>query len=178
MRTVVIGTVASLGFAAAALAQSTPAPALPQLFKGYAQSEITPGLCRNVNAGQTDCIIPALSAGRYLVHAAGTSTAQNAEAKQRMIILAGPRNCADLTTRPDPKKPWASGPRTFRVDCELTVVTDKPLTVSARYGDANATKDPKGPVLTVERVAWDGIISTQGQLPSQAPPQPAPAAKK
>lgn len=167
MRTLVIATVATLGFAAAALAQSTPAPVLPKLFSSYSQPDITPGLCSNKGPAQTDCIIPAMSAGVYLVEAAGTSTATSAEARQQLVLLAGSRLCGEYTTQPNPQKPWATGARTFRANCQVTVVTDKPLVISVRYNDAAATKDPKGPLVKISRLPWDGVLTSQGFVPKQ-----------
>jgi hypothetical protein len=168
MRTLVIATVATLGFAAAALAQSAAAPpVLPKLFASYSQPDITPGLCRTVSPNQTDCIIPAMSAGVYLIEAAGTSTATSAEARQQLTLIAGSRICGEYVTQPNPAKPWATGARTFRANCQITVVTDKPLTVSVRYADLNATKDPKGPLVKVSRLPWDGVVTSQGYLPKQ-----------
>ncbi len=161
MRTLVIATVATLGFAAAALAQSTPAiPALPKLYSGYNQPEIGPGLCRNVNPGQTDCFIPAMTAGRYVIHTAGTSTAQAADAKQQTTIIVGNHICGQAA----PKNTW-TGARTFKLDCITTILTDKAVTVSVRYADAGATKDPKGPLITIERLGWDGVVDTQISVP-------------
>lgn len=164
MRTLVIATVATLGFAAAALAQSAAAPpALPKLFAGYAQPEINPGLCRNVDPTRTDCIVPAMSAGRYVIHAAGTSTSQGADAKQELVIAAGGHVCGRATN----SNPWASGARTFKLDCVITVVTDKPVTLTVRYADFHAAKDPKGPLMTVERAGWDGVLDAQLSVPKQ-----------
>jgi hypothetical protein len=164
MRTLVITTVATLGFAAAALAQSTAAPpALPKLLSAYSQPEITPGLCRNVNPGQTDCIIPAMSAGHYIIHAAGTSTSQGADAKQQLVIVAGTRVCGNATNT----NAWPTGARTFKLDCDVTVITDKPLTLSVRYGDFHATKDPKGPLMSVERAGWEGVLDARVTVPKQ-----------
>ena len=165
MRTLVIATVATLGFAAAALAQSAASPpVLPKLLAGsYAPPEITPGLCRNVNPGQTDCIIPAMSAGHYIIHAAGTSTSGGADAKQQIIILAGARVCGNATNT----NAWPSGARTFKLDCDITVITDKPLTLSVRYGDFHATKDPKGPLMSVERASWEGVLDARVTVPKQ-----------
>ena len=168
MRTLVIATVATLGFTAAALAQSTVAPpALPKLFASYSQPDVTPGLCRTVSPNQTDCIIPAMSAGVYLIEAAGTSTATGADARQQLTLIVGSRQCGEYTTQPNPAKPWASGARTFLANCQTTVVTDKPLTVSVRYADLNATKDPKGPLVKITRLPWDGVLVAQGFVPKQ-----------
>ena len=156
--------------ASAAAAQPAAAPTPlgpPRVFDGYTQPEITRGLCRNINATISQCTIPAGTAGRYLIHAAGTSTAPRAGAKQQLSILIGEadsaRSCATATN----SSAWPSGARTFRLDCAVTVVTDRPLTIFVRYADENATKDPAGPVVSVQRLPWDGIVDMQYSIPNQ-----------
>ncbi len=142
-------------FAAGSALAQTPASsgAMPG-FPGYGHPAIGPADCRVLSPSQAQCVIPARTAGRYVVDAAGTSTATGAGAVQAIIIGGRTWTCAQAVNR----APWASGPRTFHVQCMVTVLTDEPLTVTTLYRDEKATKDPKGPVLTVQPVAWNGVI--------------------
>src|SRR5580658_3275980 len=123
-----------------ALAQAPSAP-MPG-FPGYDPPAIGPAACRVINANQAQCVIPAKTAGRYLIDAAGTSTATAAGAQQQIVIGGPTWQCAEATNH----APWSSGPRTFHVQCVINVLTDQPLPVNMVYRDLNATKDPKGPV--------------------------------
>jgi hypothetical protein len=148
---------------AAALATSpglaqTPSPTAPMPgFPGYGHPAIGPGDCKVLNPAQARCIIPAKTAGRYLVDATGTSTATAAGAVQQIIIGGPTWTCAQAVDH----APWASGPRTFHVQCVINVLTDEPLAVNVLYRDAKATKDPAGPVLTVQPIAWNGIVDVR-----------------
>ncbi|MGH6972379.1 MAG: hypothetical protein ACREEQ_12300, partial [Caulobacteraceae bacterium] len=115
-----------------------------------------------VSASETQCVIPAMTAGRYFARASGASTASAAAAVQQLTIAAGEESCVS-TRNPDPKAPWAVGTRrAFYAGCLFTVVSDAPVTVTAVYLDAKATKDPKGPTLTVTPAPWGGVL---GALP-------------
>lgn len=149
--------------------QSAPAnqpPAnspLPRAFAGYAQPAVPASACRMVSAAETRCVIPAMTAGRYLIQAIGTATAQGAGARQQMEIVVGDQLCGvgrDLAT-------WSSGTRSFSFDCLTTVLTDKPLEVRAVYVPTNATKDAKGPQLLVRPLGWNGVLSTLPFAPSR-----------
>jgi hypothetical protein len=163
--------VAATALAGAAAAQPAAAPTVPlgppRAFSEYNQPDITPGLCRNINANVSQCTIPAGTAGRYVIHAAGTSSAPRAGAKQALQILIGDaamaRPCATATN----SNAWTSGARTFRLDCAVTLLTDRSLTVFVRYADENATKDPAGPTISVQRLPWDGILDMQYSVPNQ-----------
>src|SRR6202012_1462942 len=97
---------------------------------------------RAVNAGETQCVVPAMTAGVYLVRAAATSTATGVDAAQQLTIVAGSQSCTS-THAPDPKAPWAVGTkRTFYSGCVFTIVTDAPVAITAVYLDAKATRDP------------------------------------
>ena len=171
MRSILLGAAlaALAGAAAAQPAATAPQAPLgpPRAFTGYSQPDITQGLCRNINANFSQCVIPAGTAGRYLIHAAGTSSAPRTGAKQQLTIMIGEadqaRSCATATN----SNPWTTGALTFRLDCAVTLVTDRPLTVIVRYADENATKDPAGPTLTVQRLPWDGIVDMQYSIPNQ-----------
>jgi len=158
---------AALALAGAALAEPTqpasPAvpPTPPRLFAqaGYSEPAIPPSACRAVNAAQTTCAIPAMTAGRYFAKAAATSTATAAGAAQQITIVAGDQHCT-ATWSPDPKAPWAVGAkRTFVAGCVFSIVTDAPMSVTAVYLDEKATKDAAGPTLSIYPQAWTGALS-------------------
>ena len=143
----------------------------PKVFEmaGYTQPDITPGLCKVVSTSQTQCVIPEMTAGRYYIEAAGTSKATDAGAAQQLTILVGDRQCTSLQRGSGDKDPWAVGaPRTFKVGCYAVVLTDRPLLVNAVYLDGKATKDAKGPLLSIRRESWAGIVNATGVLPPQA----------
>ncbi|HZC16395.1 MAG TPA: hypothetical protein VE309_06525 [Caulobacteraceae bacterium] len=136
------------------LAQA-PAPSAPTPgFPGYGHPAIGPADCRVLNPNQAQCVIPAKTAGRYLIDAAGTSTATGAGALQSIVIGVPTWQCAQATNH----APWSSGSRTFHVQCVVSVLTDEPLAVNMTYRDANATKDPAGPVLRLAAVPWNGVL--------------------
>jgi hypothetical protein len=151
---------AALLTAGAAAAQPAPAFGPPKVFQqaGYAQPEIGPAACKTVNAAQTRCAVPAMTAGVYLVRAQATSTAQAEGAVQQITLVAGDQSCTS-TRSPDPKTPWTVGTkRTLYSACLFTIVTDAPLTISAVYADAKAAKDPAGPLVTLTREPWSGAL--------------------
>jgi hypothetical protein len=138
-----------------ALAQAPSAP-MPG-FPGYGHPAIGPEDCRVLNANQAQCVIPAKTAGRYLVDASGTSTATAAGAQQEIVIGGATWQCAEALNH----APWSSGPRTFHVQCVINVLTDEPLAVNMVYKDLNATKDPNGPVLKIAAIPWNGILDVR-----------------
>ena len=143
-------------------AQPPTAAPLPRAFAVYSQPAIAPSACQVASAGESRCMIPPMTAGRYLIQVNGTATAQGAGAKQQMEIVVGDQLCGigrDLAA-------WSSGARTFTFDCLTTVLTDKPLEVLAIYAPTNATKDPKGPQLVVRPLGWNGVLSTLPFAPS------------
>jgi len=151
----------------AAPAASPPAappptpPTPPRVFAaaGYSEPEVPQSACKHVNPAETQCVIPAMTAGRYFLGAIGVSTAVAAGAEQRITLIAGDQHCTS-TYEPDPKAPWAVGAkRSFYAGCMVTLVTDAPIDVTAVYFDAKATKDPAGPTLTVTPEAWTGALS-------------------
>jgi hypothetical protein len=177
MRTLMLafaGLAAAAGSAAAAQPTASAAPAPPPtpprvfLAAGYTQPDITPGYCKMIDASQVQCTLPAMTAGRYFVGVAGTSTATAAGAAQQIVIQAGEQRCTS-TRAPDAKAPWAVGAkRTLYSACIFTVITDTPLVITGVYLDEKATKDPKGPILSVSRQPWLGVISA---LPVRVPQQ-------
>jgi hypothetical protein len=158
--------IAAAVWLAAAPAWAAPSPAAPPpvppkvfLQAGYAEPEIGPAACRIVNAGETQCAVPAMTAGVYLVQAVGTSTAQAADAVQQLTVVAGDQSCTS-TRSPDPKTPWAVGAkRSLLSGCVFTIVTDAPLAITVVYLDTKATKDPKGPLVSVTREPWTGVLN-------------------
>jgi hypothetical protein len=160
----VFATVLALAAPLAANAQTTGGP-LPRAFAGYSQPAITASMCKVVNPAQTQCLVPAMTAGRYLIEAAGTSTAQDGKARQALEIAVGDTVCG-LASPANPA-PWSSGARTFRVDCEVTLLTDAPVVVRVIYTDAHAVKDPVGPTLSMRPLSWQGVLGAR-----MFPPQP------
>jgi hypothetical protein len=147
--------------AAPAPPPASPPPAPPRLFvlAGYSEPPVPQSACRHVNPAETQCVLPAMTAGRYFLGAIGVSTAAAAGAEQRITLIAGDQHCTS-TYEPDPKAPWAVGAkRSFYAGCMVTIVTDAPIDVTAVYFDAKATKDPAGPTLTVTPQAWSGALS-------------------
>lgn len=151
----------------AATAVTAAAPSVPlgppRAFPGYTQPDVGGPFCRNISPAQTTCTIPSMTAGRYKVRASATGTSQGKDAVQALSIQVGSRSCGRI----DNKKPWPTGARTVRLDCEIVVVTDRPLQITASYADTQATKDPRGPTMTLERLPWDGVLSTQVSAPPQ-----------
>lgn len=168
MRIVIMGAILSM-FGVAAPSAQTPAAPVPMAapaapppiavgppkgLTGYSQPEITAAYCRNLSPTQTTCTFPAMTAGRYIVQATGTSTAAG-EAAQAVVIQVGGRTCrADRKGSPA----WTSGAKTIAITCEVLVMADKPLPISAFYADDKATKDPKGPTLAIKRAPWEGVL--------------------
>lgn len=176
MRTLMMAAALSVMGVAAPSAQTpppaaAPAPPLgpPRAFQGYSQPDITAAYCRVMNPGQTTCTLPGMTAGRYLVKASGTSTAQGVGAAQQLTILVGNRACGPATRKPAATAPWTTGAKTIRLNCEVLILTDRPLAVSAIYADAKATKAPAGPTLTLERLPWEGALDVT-PAPTQQDP--------
>ena len=154
--------------AGGAFAQAAPAapPAPlgpPRTFAGYSQPAIGAADCHMVSSAQAQCLIPAMTAGRYLIEGSGTSTFAAAGATQTLVIQIGATRCAAVQN----KAAWTAGARTFKVDCVASVLTDRPLIVTVGYGDEHATKDPRGPTLTFRPLPWDGVLSAAGFVPKQ-----------
>jgi hypothetical protein len=154
-----------LGFGALTAAASAGAQAAAPLraFAGYAQPAIGASACKVLGPAETDCVVPAMTAGRYLIEAAATSTAQGAGANQVLEIDAGGATCGIGRN----STAWASGPRTFKLDCEVVILADAPVSVRVIYADAQAVKDPRGPVVTFKALPWTGVLSAQAFAPRQ-----------
>ncbi len=154
-----IPAVAALSAGAAVAQVAAP----PRAFAGYAQPAIPASACKALGPAETQCAIPAMTAGRYLIEAAATSTAQGVGANQVLQIDVGGEQCGvgRNTTA------WSSGPRTFKLDCEVIILADAPVPVRVIYADSQATKDPRGPVVTFNPLPWNGVLSAQAFAPRQ-----------
>lgn len=138
-----------------------PPPKPPRVFTqaGYAEPAIPGSACKTLDAGQAACAVPGMTAGFYFARAVATSTATAEGAEQQVTIVAGQQHCTS-TYAPDPKAPWAVGAkRTFYAGCVFVIVTDEPMTVTAVYLDAKATKDPAGPTLQLFPQPWTGALA-------------------
>ena len=157
--------------AAPAAPAVAPAPAPlgpPRAFVGYTQPDIGASACRTLSPTQATCTIPAMTAGRYLIEASGTSTAAAVGAVQKLGIVVGATNCGTADRRPTPTNPWPAGTaKTLKLQCEVEVLTDRPLVVYAVYADDKATKATTGPTLVVKRLPWDGVLSVRVGSPTQ-----------
>ncbi|MDP2259083.1 MAG: hypothetical protein Q8J89_05145 [Caulobacter sp.] len=180
MRTLILAAaIATMGATAPAAQTPTVRPAAapaapseplgpPRAFVGYTQPDIGAGACRTISAVQTSCVIPAMTAGRYLIEASGVSTANAAGAVQRLGIVVGATSCGTADRRPNADHPWPPGTaKTIRLQCEVEILTDRPLTVLAVYADDKATKAVTGPTLVIRRLPWDGVVSARASSPRQ-----------
>lgn len=183
MRTLILAAaIATIGATAPAAQTPTARPAAPaagpaaapaplgppRAFVGYTQPDIGASACRTINPTQTACTIPAMTAGRYLIEASGTSTASAAGAVQKLGIVVGATNCGTADRRPTPANPWPAGTaKTIKLQCEVEILTDRPLVVLAVYADDKATKAATGPTLVVKRLPWDGVLSVRVGSPAQ-----------
>ena len=166
--------------AAPATAASTP-DVLPKGFEGYAHPEVTPAMCRVINTAQSQCVLPAMTAGRYEVDVVGVSTAtlpaspapaapakpgaapaKPQGAAQALTIVAGDRICGRAES-----PQWTTGVHALRFSCEIAIMSDAPFPITVVYADVNATMDPRGPGISVRRLPWDGVLSTRPFVPQQ-----------
>lgn len=153
-----------------ARAPEGPPPAPPRIFQaaGYSQPDITPGFRKTLSDHAVRCIIPEMTVGRYLIQASGTSTILTPDAAQQLSIYVGDTGCGAATYRGTVANPPKVGAaKTLRFNCVTTVITDKPLAVTVGYADEHATKDPKGPTLSIRKVPWGGVVSAAGFVPPQ-----------
>jgi hypothetical protein len=147
-----------------------PPPAPPRIFQaaGYSQPDITPGLCKTLNDHAVQCTIPEMTVGRYLVQASGTSTPSATDAAQQLTIVVGDSSCGSATFRGTEKIPAKVGAaHPLKFSCITTVMSDQPVVVTVIYADNKATKDPKGPTLSLRKVPWGGVLSAAGFVPQQ-----------
>ncbi|MDR3513894.1 MAG: hypothetical protein P4L73_19830 [Caulobacteraceae bacterium] len=165
-----------VALALAALATAGAAPPSPPdqplgAFPDYGHPEIGAASCQVKDPAHTECFIPAKTAGRYLIEAAGTSTATGPDATQTLVVGGPGWTCNQpVSTK---KGEWTGGQRTLQVACVVTVLADTALPVVAIYADTDAKMDPKGPVLTIRRVPWNGVLAvTNFQVGVSGPPKP------
>ncbi|HEY1751179.1 MAG TPA: hypothetical protein VGG29_07940 [Caulobacteraceae bacterium] len=141
-----------------------PGPALPTpprafAMAGYTEPAIPAAACRVVDAGRAQCVIPAMTAGRYLADIAATSTATAADAAQEIVVVAGDQSCR-LGFAPSAQHPWAVGAKhTLHVGCVFAVLSDMPLPVTVVYIDRGATKEAGGPALSLQPQPWGGALN-------------------
>lgn len=139
------------------------ARSLPKAFDAYQQHDISPGLCRVISPSEAQCIVPEMTAGQYAIEVAGTSTAQGPGASQTLKIIVGTAPCATGQNT----APWEKGARTFRLGCATTLLTDASLILRVVYDDVHATKDPSGPLISVRRLPWQGVLNVTPYVPKQ-----------
>ena len=156
----------SLTLASTASMAQTPAPTpayfpLPHAYSGYAQPEITN--CTTVGALRRDCVVPAMTAGRYAIIAVDGATATGANATQTLSISLGGAPCAVTNAVP------FTANQGLEVGCEVTLLADQPITVTATYAVQNGTPEPAGPKLVFRRQPWTGVIAARPFVP-KAPP--------
>jgi hypothetical protein len=157
------GTIIGLAVGAAPAGALAQAPAPPRAFAGYSQPAIPATACKSLGPAETQCVIPAMTAGRYMIEASGTSTSQGVGANQVLEIDVGGGQCGVGRDGGS----WTSGPRTFHLDCEVSLLADTPVTVRVIYADAQAVKDPKGPTVTFKPLPWNGVLSAEPFAPRQ-----------
>jgi len=168
----IASAIASLTLAAtSAQAQAQAAPAsfaLPHAYAGYSQPEITQ--CATAGPLRSSCTAPAMTAGRYVILASASATATGAGATQALSIELGGQACAGVKSNP-----FTGTKGVPPVFCQVTLLTDTPLTITANFSVENATPDPAGPKLIIRRLPWSGVLEARG---GALPPRPAPAAAK
>ena len=167
-------------FALAALAAgAAPAPApLPDTPVGaflpdYTHSDVGADACQSKDPGHVTCTIPAKTMGRYLVTVVGKSTATGPSPTQAMAIGGVGWGCGQAASK---KGAWTTGgTRTFLAQCVLTVLTDAPCTGPGRFragADVDA-RTPAGPVMTVKKIPWSGVLTAEGFQAGVATPKAA-----
>jgi len=149
-----VASLAAALLSTSVLAQTPPAAGF---LPGYGHPAVGPDSCRTLSPSQAQCVIPARTAGRYVIDASGTSTATGAGAVQSIAVGGPAWVCIQAANR----TPWSTGSRTFHVQCAVTVLTNEPLAVNVIYRDANARMDPKGPTLAIAAAPWNGILNVQ-----------------
>lgn len=131
---------------------------------GYRQPAILPTDCRLVSSARRDCTIPGGTFGRYRITATGKSRPYGRRPRQQLTIIAANRNCAQVADA----RPWGEGQRAITAVCELSILSDTPVLISIIYADADALKEPGGPAVVIEAVAWTGVLDMRD---ASAPPR-------
>jgi len=146
----------SLILAASSASVQAAAPAapanftLPRAYDGYAQPEITN--CTTTGALKRECVVPAMTAGRYLVVAVGKATSTGADATQTLAITLNGAPC--IATKPAS----FTGDKSLDLACEVHFLADQPITVAAVYAVHSATPEAAGPKLVLQRLPWSGVM--------------------
>jgi hypothetical protein len=162
-------------FALAALASAgAAAPSQPDnplaAFPDYSHPEVTADNCAAKDPSHTVCYIPAKTMGRYVIDVTARSTATGPDATQAIAIGGPGWLCGQTGSK---KGDWASGSRTLVAQCVVTVLNDTPVQVVVSFGGADATPDPKGPVVSIHRLAWNGVIESGSFQAAVQGPAPA-----
>jgi len=162
VRSSAIAIAATLAATAAGAQTSAPNFALPKAYQGYSQPEAV--ACATKDPTRRECVVPAMTAGRYLVVAAGSATSTGADANQSLGIFIGGASC--FLSRPVA----FSGAKAMRGACEVNFLTDQPVTIAAIYKVNAATPDAKGPQLQLRRLPWNGVIEAKPLMLPATPP--------
>jgi hypothetical protein len=140
---------------------------LPRAYLGYSQPEIKQ--CSSKGPLESACVIPPMTAGRYLILARGAATSTGANATQAIEIALNGQACAATSATP------FTGKKALSVACAVSLLMDKQATVTAVYKVVNGSPEPRGPDLELRRVPWNGIVMTNALKVQtrEAPAQPA-----
>jgi hypothetical protein len=161
-----------LASAGAAAAAPTSAPV--SAFAGYNAPDVTADNCSLKSPGLVECFIPGKTMGRYLITVRGAATSTGPDAIQGIVIGGSGWSCGQATSQ---KGAW-SGSRGFVADCNVTILSDDPVKISAAFGGAQIQLDPKGPKVTIQRMPWDGVLNAgglQARIETAGAPAPGPA---
>ncbi|HXQ14409.1 MAG TPA: hypothetical protein VN814_07295 [Caulobacteraceae bacterium] len=142
---------------------------LPQAYNAYSQPDVTD--CASTGPLERHCTVPAMTAGRYLILAASSATATQADATQTLAIKLGETPCA--ATKPAP----FTDKKGLRLGCVVSLLTDKPIVVSAVFETHDATPSADGPKLVFQRLPWTGVVESAA-VAFRAPAAAAAAAPK
>ncbi|MGH3426513.1 MAG: hypothetical protein ACRDQZ_02885, partial [Mycobacteriales bacterium] len=134
------------------------------------QPEITD--CTNSGELERTCVVPAMTAGRYVIVAQDGATSTAAGATMTMVILLNGSPCVALKSQP------FTGKKGLPAGCQVSVLTDEPMRVTARFAVEHATADAGGPHMVIQRAPWNGLLDVRGgQVAMRQPAAPAAAAK-
>src|SRR5579871_1215011 len=155
MKSILLASALMLALAATAQAASAPPPnfPLPQAYGSYSQPDITQ--CHSSGPLERDCTVPAMTAGRYLIVAATSATATQSDATQAVMIKLDDAPCA--ATRPAP----FTEKKGLRIGCIVSLLTDRPIVVTAVFTTHDANPSPDGPKLVFRRLPWLGVVQAE-----------------
>lgn len=129
---------------------------------GYRHPEVPTSTCKLVNAGRRDCVIPGMTAGRYVIEAAGSSMPIGAKPRQQLTIIVDNQKCSQAFDASS----WSGATRTIRTTCEITVLSDTPTVISIVYADLQALKAATGPEVSIQRLRWSGVMQMREVTPT------------